>query len=332
MALEAVVTRPIDLPLYCPVCHTEVAYCTTHYACPYCPLEFPIIYGIADFRIAADPYISIEEDRIKGQHLWECAAKRTFPEMLDYYYSITPEDPPALAVNWISHARAEQQIGADYLTAANLSGQILLDIGCSTAGMVVAASRNFEQSIGIDCAFRWLAIGRVRLRELGIDAPLICANAEALPFAPKQFDAIVASDVIEHVPDVNALLHQVHRALAPNGTFIGYTNNRYSPLPDPQVGLFGVGLLPRRWQAPYVAMRCKDLHRYNVAMRSAPELKRMLIAAGFTQPTVTASLLSAPHKPHLAGLLKLYNRIIGLPVIGEFSAQFAPRLFWRAQP
>ena len=323
--------KPIDLPLHCPRCGVDVVYQRAYYACPDCASEYPILCGIADFRVAQDPYIDIAEDRAKGEHLWEYAATRTFAEMLAYYYSITPEDPPDLAVHWTAHAFAEQEIGAAYLNAANLRGDALLDIGCSTGGMVAAASRRFERCVGIDCAFRWLVIGRVRLREAGLDAPLICVNAEALPFADRQFDAIVASDVIEHVRDADDLLRQACRTLAPNGDFIGYTNNRYAPLPDPQVGLFGVGLLPRRFQVPYVAMRRKDLHRYNVTMRSATELRRMLRAAGFAQVTVTAAHLSAPHKPHLTEALRIYNRIVTIPVIREFSAHLAPRLSWRAR-
>ena len=322
--------RPIDIPLHCPACHTEVAFKDSYYTCQNCSRQFPIICGIADFRLSADPYIGIEQDRKKGQHLWEIAATRSFHQMLDYYYSITPEDPPDLAVHWTAHALAEEQIGEAYLSADNLQGQTFLDIGCSTAGMIAAASRHFQQTIGIDCAFRWLVIGRVRLRELCIDAPLICANAESLPFAPKQFDAIFASDVIEHVRDANQLIQQAHRTLAPAGNFIGYTNNRYTPLPDPQVGLFGVGLLPRSWQVPYVAMRRKDLHRYNVNMHGASELRRMLRNAGFTQSAVTPAMLIAPHRPQLAQLLATYNRLVQLPIVREILTLPAPRLQWRA--
>ena len=322
--------RPIDIPLHCPACQTEVAFKNSYYICPNCSRQFPIICGIADFRLSADPYISIEQDRKKGQHLWEIAATRSFHQMLDYYYSITPEDPQDLAVHWTAHALAEEQIGAAYLSADSLQGQTFLDIGCSTAGMIAAASRRFKHTIGIDCAFRWLVVGRVRLRELGIDASLICANAEALPFASEQFDAIFASDVIEHVRDANLFMQQAHRTLAPAGRFIGYTNNRYAPLPDPQVGLFGVGLLPRSWQVPYVAMRRNDLHRYNVNMYGALELRRMLRKAGFVQAAVTPAMLIAPHKPQLARLLGIYNRVAQLPIIREILKVPAPRLSWRA--
>lgn len=324
--------KPIDLPLACPICHAEVTSHGTHYACPRCNKQYPVIGGIADFRLEPDPYISIEADRIKGQHLREMAATRSFHQMLDYYYSITPEDPADLAVHWTAHALAEQQIGSEYLRAANLQGGALLDLGCSTAGLIAAASHHFDNPVGIDCAFRWLVIGQVRLRELGIQAQLICANAEALPFAGQQFNAIVASDVIEHARSRRSLFAEAQRTLAPTGAFIGYTNNRYAPLPDPQVGLWGVGLLPRRWQAPYVALRRKDLHRYNVKMCGALELKRMLLEAGFQQVSVTPALLSAPHKPQLKTALGLYNRAIQMPLIRELSTLPAPRLFWRAQP
>ena len=39
------------------------------YRCEACSLEFPVLCGIPDFRLFADPYIGIAEDRAKGAAL-----------------------------------------------------------------------------------------------------------------------------------------------------------------------------------------------------------------------------------------------------------------------
>src|SRR6516225_9031741 len=164
----------------CPACKGELA---GTYECARCERSYPVIHGIPDFRLFPDPYIGIEEDRAKAAHLFEAASTRSYREMLDYYYSITEEDPGDLAVLWTEHAVAEVEIAASLLREAGLErGESLLDVGCSTGGLLIAAKKGFEAVTGVDVALRWLMIGAIRLREAGIDARLVCANAEALPF------------------------------------------------------------------------------------------------------------------------------------------------------
>ncbi len=320
-----------ELAFVCPQCKGEVIQLPAAFHCPACILEFPIVCGIPDFRLQPDPYIALEADRIKGQHLWEAGQTRTFAQMLDYYYSITPEDPADLAVHWTTHSLAEVAIAEDYLAESQLKGYSLLDIGCSTGGMLAAAKDRFKLTVGVDCAFRWLVIGQLRMRELGVTAQLICANAEALPFASNQLDAVTAIDVIEHVGNAQAMLRESRRVLRSKGQMAGYTNNRYAPLPDPQVGLWCVGWLPRSKQASYVAWRRKDLHRYKVDMFGSGELKNYLHAAGYTHITVDPARLSAPHKPKLARLLSTINVVQKWPLIRQLLTALGPRLSWRAK-
>lgn len=51
--------------------------------------------------------------------------------------------------------------------------------------------------------------------------PVVLGRAEALPFAPASFDAVVSMDVLHHVPSegLDGALEEVHRVLRPGGRF-----------------------------------------------------------------------------------------------------------------
>jgi ubiquinone/menaquinone biosynthesis C-methylase UbiE len=287
-----------------------------------------VIHGIPDFRLSPDPYIGIEEDRRKAAHLFEAAQGRSFRDMLDYYYSITKEDPGDLAKLWTAHALVETEIGAFLLREAGFeNGSSLLDIGCSTGGLLVAAKSRFGALVGVDVALRWLMIGAVRLREAGVRADLVCANAEALPFPEASFDTITCIDTLEHLRDTPTAMREAHRVASSGANVLWTTNNRYALLPEPHVHLWGVGWIPRRWQPAYVARRRGDLHRYQIQMPSAGELDRLVRTAGFETRGSGAAPLFAPHRPGLRQAIDFYNRIRRAPLVKAV----APRLWITAR-
>jgi 2-polyprenyl-3-methyl-5-hydroxy-6-metoxy-1,4-benzoquinol methylase len=296
------------------------------------------VAGIADFRLAPDPYISIEDDRIKGLRLLDAARTRSFAELVDYYYSITPEVPGNMARQWTAHtlalpAIAEHVLKQAGLTYAAAGTPTILDVGCGTAGLLQAAAFSFSRLVGVDVAFRWLIIARQRLRESGIEADLVCANAEALPFGAGIFDAITATDVIEHVRDAAATIGESARVARPGAKIVVTTNNRYAPLPDPQVGLWALGFCPRRWQPAYVGSRIKGIHVYRVQMKSARELNRLFRMNAYRKFQTRPATLAAPHirsRP-VQTAVRMYNALQTLPLIRESMTLFGPRLITIAE-
>jgi ubiquinone/menaquinone biosynthesis C-methylase UbiE/uncharacterized protein YbaR (Trm112 family) len=359
----------------CPVCRGPLEAMRQGYACRHCAREYPIVCGIPDFRLDSDPYIAIEDDRRKGEALFQSGQGHTFEWLLRHYYAITPDDPPDLAERWTARALNEVVIADAQLRDAGLIGterehrdarsggaaleprdgrssaarlehrddgsggaglqpggdpnhEALLDVGCSTAALLIAARQAYGALVGVDVAFRWLVLGQRRLREAGVDATLVCANAEHLPFADAAFTAVTAMDVLEHVRDASLAAAETARVASPGAVLLATANNRYAPLPEPNVHLWGVGFLPRRWQARYVAARRRDLHPYRISLMSAGELQRLIREAGWTDLRLTPPLVVAPHVRTgiAARTFALYNRLRGAGAIGPVLKRVGPKL------
>lgn len=313
------------ISLACPLCKGPVEQAGDSYCCDPCGRRYPVVCGIPDFRILPDRYISIEDDRAKGARLLEQAANRSFAEMLDYYYSITPEVPRDLAQKFAAHAMAEVAIAEAALEelGKDLPQGPLLDVGCSTGGLLVAAARRFSPVVGVDVAFRWLAVGTVRLREARVQALLVCANAEHLPFRAESFAAVTANDLIEHLIDPAPAFVECRRVAMPGATAYFSTNNRYSLAPEPHVNVWGVGWLPRRMQAGYVRLMSGRSYR-NIGLRSAGELESWGRAAGFDNCAVSPAPMVAPGR--LAPLQGLHNHVRRTPVFSRLLRRVGPRL------
>jgi len=278
-----------------------------------------VLHGIPDLRILPDPYISIEEDRRKGAKLLEAGG--SFAGMLDLYYSMTPEIPAGLVPKFKSHDLAAAAIAE--ATLAELGSETrgpLLDLGCRSGGLLAAAAASrFPAVVGLDAAFRWLVMAQARLREAGLQASLLCANAEYLPFPAASFPLVTAVDLVEHLADPALLFAECRRVAARGGTFYLATNNRYSLLPEPHVNVWGVGWLPARLQGPWVRLASGRDYR-NIRLRSSRELARWARTAGFPRVELAPAPLASPGRRER--LLTAYNRI------GRWRglAPIAPRL------
>lgn len=87
----------------------------------------------------------------------------------------------------------------------------LLDVGCGT-GATAVALRRFGQVSGVD--YSPLALERCARRGLN---DVVLGSAEALPVEDESVDAIVATDILEHLDDDMAALNEFRRTLKPGG-------------------------------------------------------------------------------------------------------------------
>ena len=131
----------------------------------------------------------------------------------------------------------------------------ILEVGCGTGGLLVAAATSGRSIEGVDIASRWLVIARKRLNEKGLDAPLTAAEAGRLPWPDGTFDAVVADSLLEHLDDPSAALREWRRVLKPGGDLVVWSPNRFTLATDPHLGLWGVGWLPHCLVPAYLKLR-----------------------------------------------------------------------------
>lgn len=239
--------RAAALPAFCcPTCRGPVSSRPDAYHCAACRADFPILHGIPDFRLRSDRYLTLVEEREKAARLAEFARTHSFTELLAFYYSITDDVPPELAGQYAGYAAAgPERAGAVLADLAPFqAGDLLLDVGCGAGGMMIAAARQGIEAVGVDIALRWLVIARKHLESYGLEARLVCADAEALPFADGGFTHVAAVDVVEHARDPDALVAECGRQLAEGGRLWISATNRLWLGPHPSVGLWAAGWLP----------------------------------------------------------------------------------------
>jgi SAM-dependent methyltransferase len=165
----------------------------------------------------------------------------------------------------------------------------------------------------VDVSLAWLVTARKRLEEHGLGASLVCACAERLPLADRQFDLVAAFDTLEHVADPPAMVREAVRVARHGGRIAATTPNRFSLSAEPHVGVWGVGFLPRAWMAAYVRWRNGMAYRHTHPL-SLADLGRLLGGAPECEWSVAAPAVwegdrqaFPPAKRALAGL---YNAVI----------------------
>jgi 2-polyprenyl-6-hydroxyphenyl methylase / 3-demethylubiquinone-9 3-methyltransferase len=175
----------------------------------------------------------------------------------------------------ILHAINRPRVGFYLRQLGDLGDRRVLDAGCGGGLVARELAAAGAEVVGVDRSLGSLGVARRAVGSTGSFAPAQ-GRLERLPFAGGAFDAVVAADVLEHLPDLPAAVAELARVLAPGGSFVFDTVNRtfWSWF----TGVFGLEQVLR--------MVPRGTHDWRLFIRPA-ELDRLLRRSGLEPVAVT---------------------------------------------
>lgn len=115
-------------------------------------------------------------------------------------------------------------------------GSTVIDVGCGAGrhsfeayrrgADVIAFDQNAEELADVDTMLQ--AIGQAGEAPESAKAQVVVGDALALPYPDEAFDSVIASEVLEHIPDDAAAIAELARVLRPGGT-LAVTVPRWLP-------------------------------------------------------------------------------------------------------
>ena len=122
--------------------------------------------------------------------------------------------------------RAAAHWKRDALSGLPLEGLSLLDIGCGGGLICEPMARLGARVTGIDAADRNIATATLHAEQQGLAIDYRQHTAEALADEGRQYDIVLALEIVEHVADVGLFLQSCGRMLKPGGLLFLSTLNR----------------------------------------------------------------------------------------------------------
>jgi SAM-dependent methyltransferase len=122
---------------------------------------------------------------------------------------------------WESFAPTEMATGSAaprlVAFAGIRAGMKVLDVGCGTGVVALTAARAGARVVGVDLTPKLIERARENTAIMGLDADWYVGDAEALPFADAEFDAVVSQFGHMFAPRPDLAVREMLRVLKPGG-------------------------------------------------------------------------------------------------------------------
>lgn len=177
----------------------------------------------------------------------------------------------------------------------------LLDIGCGYGMELPSIRMAFGNTIyGIDISFNQIKMARESLNN-DQSYKFTQSYAETLPFKDNSFDAVVFSEVIEHLPKPQVVIREILRLLKKGGCLFISTPNKYAYfhligtlIPSPLRNWLSNKLRGTQWDVnPADFVPCPDMKEH-ISLFSPFSLQRMLKKEGFAIEVTLGGMLETP--------------------------------------
>ena len=107
-----------------------------------------------------------------------------------------------------------------------LQGLKLLDVGCGGGLVTLPLARLGALALGVDASADAIGAARARAEAIGSDAQFRQALAEDLLAEGQSFEIVTALEMLEHVPDPQALVATLAALVKPGGLLVTSSINR----------------------------------------------------------------------------------------------------------
>jgi len=114
--------------------------------------------------------------------------------------------------NWFRRVTMKKRLSNIDKAIKSWKHKRVLDIGCSGGMLQKLLSSQCREVYGLD-------INLDQLNETGIEGNYVCGDAMQLPFKENDFDVVICSHLLEHLPSVQKSIQEINRILRPKGNF-----------------------------------------------------------------------------------------------------------------
>lgn len=91
----------------------------------------------------------------------------------------------------------------------NVSDKRLLDVGCGTGYILYTTAKYGAKIYGMDLSKKAVGVAKNLVAPMLGVTPFLMADAQYLPFSDNNFDIIICSEVLEHLPNDDQALKEI---------------------------------------------------------------------------------------------------------------------------